>query len=641
MKKALQRSALALCVLTLAGCGGGDGNQLSNGGGSGGTGGTTDTSAKSLEVSASSRQLGSSGDKPVTISAIAKDANNNTLKDTTIQFAVNNNGTIEADSTTSAGSVKTAALTPGLENPENRTLTVTVKAGTLVKTLDVAVIGTSVVLDGPARIGLNAPTTFTAKLKDSAGKAITNETIKVSSSLNNALTPVSGSGFVTDANGELQFKLNAAVSGADTITVSALGATSTKAVDVSGDDFALTSTNKEIKVNTAEGITMLWTRNGQPQANKTIKLAATRGNLRDLQDTKDLLSVATDAQGKASFAIKSTTAGTTIISATDAETGLSASLAREFVAISPTALNMQVEQEIIAPEASTNVIAVVQDDHDNPVKNQVVAFSFNDTVGGSLSSTTATTDSLGKATVGYTAGNASSAKDGVVIKSTLQSNADIHDEVKLTVGGRALRLVLGEDEKITESDVFYTKTFGVIVTDSSGNPSAGKKVNFSISPLNYYKGRAVGCGGTAADGTVIKKWVYAAGSSASAIANSPVKCPNEDLDKDGWLDLPNEDTNNNGTLEPTHAATVTSSGVTDANGKTTATITYPQSEALWSEVRLTATIQDSGTEFIESTDFVLPMLAADAANCDVSPPNAISPYGVANATGTDADCKLP
>ena len=46
MKKVLQRSALALCVLTLAGCGGGDGNQLS--GGTGDTGGTTDTGAKSL-----------------------------------------------------------------------------------------------------------------------------------------------------------------------------------------------------------------------------------------------------------------------------------------------------------------------------------------------------------------------------------------------------------------------------------------------------------------------------------------------------------------------------------------------------------------------------------------------------------------
>lgn len=240
MKQILQRSALALCVLTLAGCGGGDGNQLSNSGTTtGGTGGITDTSAKSLEVSASSRQLGSNGDKPVTISAIAKDVNNNVLKDTTVLFSVNSDATIEADDTTATSGVKTAKLTPGLENPENRNVTVTVKAGTLVKTIDVAITGTTLVVDGPARIALNTPATFTAKLKDSAGKALANETVTINSSLNNALTPVSGSGFVTDANGEVQFTINAAVSGSDTIAVSALGVSSSKTLDISGDDFTI------------------------------------------------------------------------------------------------------------------------------------------------------------------------------------------------------------------------------------------------------------------------------------------------------------------------------------------------------------------------------------------------------------------
>lgn len=610
MKKVLQRSALALCVLTLAGCGGGDGNQLSNNGGSGGTGGTTDTSAKSLEVSASSRQLGSSGDKPVTISAIAKDVNNNVLKDATVQFSVNNEATIEADTSTATTGVKTALLTPGLENPENRTVTVTIKSGTLLKTLDVAVTGTSLQLDGPTRIVINTPTTFTAKLQDSAGKAIANETVTVNSSLNNSLTPISGSGFITDANGELQFKLNAVASGKDTLTISALGASSNKTIDISGDDFTLASVNKEIKVNTAETIELLWKKDGVAQANKTIKLVATRGILP--------FQVMTDAQGKASFSITSTTAGGTTITATDAEGGLTASLTREFVAINPAALNVQVEQAIISPEASTKIIAVVQDANDNPVKNQVVVFNLNDTVNGSLSSSLATTDSLGKATVAYTAGNATSAKNGVVIESHLQANPTITDKVTLTVGGRALRLVLGEDEKLAEDGVFYKKTFGVIVTDSAGNALASKKVNFSVTPMRYAKGYASGCGITLADGTTSKKWAY----TTSAM------CDSEDSDSDGWLDS-GEDFNGNGTLEPTHAATVTSSGTTDSDGKVSVTVTYPQSEAYWSQVRLVATIDDSGTEYMESTEFVLPMLAADASNCDVSPPNAVSPYGIA------------
>lgn len=609
MKQILRCSALALCVLTLAGCGGGDGNQLS-GGNTSGTGGTTDTGAKSLEVAASSRQLGSSGDKPVTISAIAKDANNNVLKTAAVQFSVDSEATIEADDTTATTGVKTALLTPGLENPENRNVTVTVKSGTLVKTIEVAVTGTSLQLDGPTRIVINTPTTFTVKLQDSAGKALANEAVTLNSSLNNALTPISGSSFVTDANGEFQFNLNAANSGSDTLTVSALGTSSTKTVDISGDDFTLTSVNKEVKVNTTETINLLWKKNGLAQAGKAIKLVATRGILP--------FQVMTDAQGMAVFSITSTTAGGTTITATDAEGGLTASLTREFVAINPSALNVQVEQAIISPEVSTKIIAVVQDANDNPVKNQVVVFNLNDTVNGSLSSSLATTDSLGKATVVYTAGNATSAKNGVIIESHLQSNPAITDKVTLTVGGRALRLVLGEDEKIVEEGVFYKKSFGVIVTDSAGNALAGKKVNFSVTPTKYAKGYASACGIALADGTLTKKWSYTTSAA----------CDTEDSDGDGWLDS-GEDFNGNGSLEPTHAATVTSSAVTDVDGKVSVMVTYPQSQAYWSQVKLVATIDDSGTEYIESTEFVLPMLAADASSCDVSPPNAVSPYGIA------------
>lgn len=612
MKQILQRSALALCVLSLAGCGGGDGNQLTGGtsGGTGGTGGTTTTSAKSLEVSASSRQLGSNGDKPVTISAIAKDVNNNVLKDTTVQFSVNSDATIEADEATATSGVKTAKLTPGLENPENRNVTVTVKAGTLVKTIDIAITGTTLVLDGPARITLNTPTTFTAKLKDSAGKALANETVTINSSLNNALIPVSGAGFMTDANGEIQFKVNAAVSGTDTISVSALGVSSSKTLEVSGDDFTISSTNSEIKVKTPETISLKWKQNGIAQAGKVINLAATRGEIKPAQ------TVTTDAQGLATFYVGSSTAGGTVITATDASTGLAASLTREFVATTPAILNTQVEKELITPESSTNVVAVVHDVADNPVKNQVVVFNLEDTVGGKLSSSSATTDSLGKATIGYTAGNATSAKDGVKISSYVQ-NTTLSDNITLTVGGQALRIVLGEDEKVVEDGMFYKKSFGVIVTDSAGNPVKDKKVDFTLVPIGYSKGQILDCGVTLADGTTSTKPVF----SQTAV------CGAEDIDLDGWLDV-GEDLNGNGRLEPTNPATVTNSAVTDSDGKVLATVIYPQSHAWWNKVRLTARILVSGTEYIESAEFVLAAAAADVSSCDVTPPNAISPYGV-------------
>ncbi|MEZ5450157.1 MAG: Ig-like domain-containing protein, partial [Thiolinea sp.] len=443
MTRLLQQGLVLASVLVLSACGGSDGNYIANtGGGSGtGSGTTTDTSTttavKQLDIAASSHQLGSSGVDPVTISAVVKDNNNNVLKDVAVVFSVDNDATIDPDNATAAGSVKTAQLTPGLNHPENRSVTVTVQAGSKTQTLDVEITGTSLQVDGPARIVINSPATFTAKLKDSAGEALAYQTVLLSSSLGNTLTPVSGSGFTTDAKGEVQFTLQSTQAGTDSVTGTALGATFSKTVDISGDEFTLTSANAEVKVNTAETISLLWKKSGVAQAGKTISLAATRGVLP--------LQVQTDAQGMASFTITSATAGGSVITATDAETGLTAALTKEFVAITPAYLNVQSEQAIIAPGDSVSIVALVRDVNDNPVKHQTVAFNLNDTVNGTLSSSLATTDSLGRATVVYTAGDAISAKDGVVIQTYLPAKPSITDNVTLTVGNRAVRLVLGHD----------------------------------------------------------------------------------------------------------------------------------------------------------------------------------------------------
>lgn len=606
MIHALQRGVVVLCVAALSACGGSDGNYIAgNGNNSGGS--SSSTTVKSLEVGASSRQLPSSGTEPVTISAIAKDANNNILKSVAVQFSVNNSGTIEADTSTATTGVKTAQLTPGLDNPENRTLTVTVKAESMMRTLKVDVTGTTLQLDGPSRIVVNAPTTFTAKLKNSAGKGLAYHPVSISSSQGNAITPLSGSAFSTDANGEVSFSVQAALGGTDTLTASALGSSSTKTLDVSGDEFTLTSPKTEVMVNTAETVSLLWKQNGVAQANKTIKLAATRGVLP--------AQVVTDAQGKASFSITSNSAGGTVITATDATSGLVASLVREFVAITPSYLNVQVEQNVVLPEKSTTVVAVVRDANDNPVKNQVVVFNLSDTVNGSLSSASATTDSLGRATVVYTAGNATSARDGVVIETALQSNPAITDKVMLTVGNRALRIVLGEDENIQESGIYYKKSFGVIVTDSAGNPVVGKRVDFTLTFEGYFKGY-MAC---------------AKDENGSVIGLRPARqaaCQSEDLDRDGWLDV-GEDFNGNNLLEPTNSASVPASGVTDSDGKVTVDVTYLQNHAEWDVVRLGASVLVEGTEYAESTAFTLPVLMSDVSSCETAPPNAQSPYGVA------------
>ncbi len=578
-----------------------------------------------LEISASSRQLFSAGVKPVTISAIAKDQNNNTLSDAIITFKVNNNATITPDAGNASAVVKTATVTPGLNHPENRKLDIEVMAGSLVKNLQVDIVGTTVVLEGPDSIAINNPTEYTIKLQDSEKKPLAFHGVEVTSSTGSEIAPLNG--YTTNAVGEMSFMVKAAADGEDTITVISLGAAAQKKVSVSGNDFSLNSATEEVKIGAPETISMKWTKDGINQANKIIQLSATRGAL------KPLTNIETNADGEATFTIESQTAGGTVITATT-ENGLAATLEREFIATTPHYINTQASPSVIAPHGVSNLIAKVRDINDNPVKNMHIVFNLEDRVNGTLSSSLAVTNSLGRANITYTASDVSSAKNGVNIKTYVQENTTINDQINLTVGGDALRIVLGHNEKIAKDSIFYKKTYGVIVTDSAGNPVKDQEIAFTITPTDYYKGFMVPLLDQNPNVMVVDGVIITDNNSGHWVRKVEAACKSEDLDNDGNLDE-GEDDNNNGRLEPSHDATVTTTGKTDEEGKLTIQIVYPQSSALWSRQLLTSTVVVEGTEFVEHAVFDLPILASAVEDLDIPPPNQLSPYGVA------ADCSNP
>jgi len=599
---------LALAI-ALAACGG----DASFGSGGGGSGGGVDSKkeASSLILTASTRQLLSDGSKPITITAIAKDKNNNAISGADITFSVDNEATIDAEASaeTESGSVKSVNLTPGI--PKNRSLHVKAVSGTQSKTLDIEVVGTTVSIEGPASIPREKDVSFTLKLLDSANKPIAYETVELTSSKGNTITTESN--FQTNSVGEIAFTLRGITGGTDTLSASALGASITKEVIISSDEFILTGSEKEIIINTDETISFLWKKEGIAQPNKQVNISATRGILSKNQ-------IVTDSNGLASFTIKSPTSGTTIIKATS-DDGLSTSLSQEFVATTPSFINTQAEPTVVAPKGSSSIITKIRDIHDNPVKNKTINFRLNDIVDGVLSDSTAVTDSLGRASVSYTAGNSSSAKNGVVIKTFIEGYPDIKDDIFLTVGGNALRIVLGQDNLVEKDNVFYKKKFGVIVTDSAGNPVKGQEISFTITPTKYYKGIMVP--------VINVGWVRRLSTS----------CPSEDLDNDGMLDN-GEDDNGNNHLDPTHDAAVTVSGISDENGRIDIEIIYPKNTALWSQQIISATTVVDGTEYIENIYFDLPIAAADVKNLKASPPNRISPYGI-SASCTDTSGMLP
>lgn len=194
----------------------------------------------------------------------------------------------------------------------------------------------------------------------------------------------------------------------------------------------------------------------------------------------------------------------------------------------------------------------------------------------------------------------------------------------------ASRIVMGTGNKIVKlNELQYQKAFSIQVTDINGNPAGGTEVDIAVRSMEYHKGGYI---------VVDDNWspVYAA------------SCDAEDLNNNGFLDA-GEDINNNGHLDPTNPATIsahpsetptyeptTHSIVTDDNGFGYFAITYPQSEALWVTVRLTASARVSGSEATEVYEHRLTVLIDDLSDISISPPGGVeSKYGVAS------DCTNP
>jgi hypothetical protein len=138
-KLGLGNAAIAgLCALLISACGGGGGfTDGSGGSSSGGTssGGTTITPAN-LRLVSSATALPSDADtqtEGITLSAIATDADSNTLAGVTVAFTATSGAVTVTSATTDATGTATAVLTTGGDTSV-RTINVTAKAGSLTAT---------------------------------------------------------------------------------------------------------------------------------------------------------------------------------------------------------------------------------------------------------------------------------------------------------------------------------------------------------------------------------------------------------------------------------------------------------------------------------------------------------------------------
>jgi hypothetical protein len=610
-------------IALLAACGGGGGSPGATTGGSLPTGTSTTAviSPGSIELLADSAALASGG-RPVQLTAIVKNLNNVSMANQTVTFSADSGNISIAGGTnvSNESGVVTALLTTGA-NLANRNITIRASSGGASTNLVIPVTGTKIQITGPVTIKSGETASYTIKLLDSAGVAIPNQPINITSSLGNVL---SGSGR-TDANGTAEFIYTASRSGADRITASGLGVNQILDLAVSNVDFVAVSpaSNSVLVAGNNHVLTFRYRVGGAGQAGISVLFSASRGEL-------SAQSAVTNANGEVSVTIRSVSSGAASVVASIENVG-QAILPLEFVSIAPTSVALQANPGAVSPNpagTSNNqaaMEAIVRDASGNAVANRQVNFTITqDPSGGRLSQSSALTDANGRASVQYIAGSSSTASNGVVVRA-LVAGTDISSLATLTVNGESLFISIAFGNVIENlTPTTYKKPFSVYVTDANGVAVGNKDVTLRVIPVTYGKGFLS----------------YEAGSPATPTSEairggwkivSYVACPNEDTNLNGSID-PGEDRDNDGRLDPGNVVVTAPGRVrTDAQGFASFDLLYGEQYAYWADVRLEARATVGGTESVSSILYVLEVSATDVATQDITPANVVSPFGRAQS----------
>jgi hypothetical protein len=622
---------------------------------------STTVNASSLDLLVSSPQMDSDGSEQVTLTALARDSNNNFVSGVRVTFAANSDvgsgGGIQVTNGTTDASGKATALLATAGDQTNRTIHVTAVAGTLTDENDVAVTGTTVTLSGTGTLVLRQTTTLSILLRDSGGHGIPNQTVTVSSGLGNTLSQVTP----TDFNGQTSVTVTATAAGSDIIQAKALGATGTFALTVSSANFGFSSPapNTPVNLGAFQRVIVHWDEAGVNQVNKDINFFATRGTLTDpnnAANTGAAITVKTNSNGDALVDVSSPNAGPAVITAT-AVGGPSSQLAIKFVAIAPTSLILQASPTTLGVNTGSStdqqsiITATIRDASGNLVEGQTVSFALIDVSGGRIFPASALTDSFGQASTVYTAGAVPSAQDGVAIDAevvnprpatpcvrdpaSVPPNKPVSGpcaRVTLTVARQALFVILGTGNTLQAlSTTQYALPYSALVTDANGNPVSGVRVELNLSPTRYEKGFYIQSFDTAGN---FVSWVKnRTVNPANGGDDFDRACQNEDANRNGRLD-PGEDSNNNGELDPGNVATVPVNLTTNDTGFAFFDVVYAK-EFTWVEVTLEARATVAGSESSSRATFFLPGLASDFTNRTVAPPGSISPYGIATTCACD------
>ena len=669
-KISLKLSAIAISVV-LASCGGGGSSGYfdsgsSSGGGTGtdGTGsgtGTTASEADLLSVGQSKSNLNAGTADSMTLTIRTLDKNGGIIPNAKVELQI-------VDAATSGASLSTPtkvtsdekgvvttdlvlASNPNLNFKMNREITVIVTSGKAKQTLTIPVNGTAITISSDVNLleeGQSA--TVTVKAVDSAAKPLVGAKASLVDAAGNEVTAVTTTGsdgsavfkiqydkVKNSANQKLELVGKIAVDGQNQSVANLLTAGGiTLAANIANNVLQAVSDSSPVGVGVAKDITVKVTANTQAElTGKTVNFETTNGTVTPTSPISNIRQENGKWVGDASTTLKGTIAAVATVSAQFGNNVVY--LSQQISAGAPKTVSIQSETSVLAPGASTKVIALVKDANGTPIPNTKVNFTvLKDTSSnGRLSQPSAMTDGAGRATVIYTAGSAQTLGGGVEIKaqaSNATAPAPVYSEnLLLTVSTQSAFITVAHNEtilKVANDSTNYYKEFSASVVDTAGNPIPNQKISISLDLVSFYKGefKWVRDYSYGQDGTGIWGWYSSLDWSrdymtyVDKVAKRVVT----------YVECPSNEFPNAVSILASDGSVLNTTGsfVTDAQGKFDFKVRYNRNYSNWLRVNLTASTVVSTKDNKTALSFMPPVAEDDVDNlAGKYRPDRISPYG--------------
>jgi hypothetical protein len=427
-----------------------------------------------------------------------KDSSNIVLAGQTVTFYTNGGGSFSASTVTSDADGIAATTFNGqnalgqikvwaqIGYKKSNELTINITAGPAAK---------ATVLTSATSVGPGQTATLTVLVTDANTPGYPVNGVNVSGAV--TASQSGGPGFLgfdaTDANGQATLTYTAGTTaGTDTITISSGAITKTININVTAvaseiKSMVLTLTRDSLTASLTDYSRVTATildGDGNGVADTDVAFETTLGGLRAISETTgagtSTLTVKTGTNGQAAaLLVAGTNVGTALVEATILA-GNYASKNVSIVAGAPSSVTLSTFLPKVEPGKSADLYATVLDSSSNPVKNETLLFNISTNVsGGILSSLTATTDALGRATVKYTAGVNALGIDKVTVSTSNLKTATVDETVVAALIG-SLNVSLGNSSMVADG---ISQTFvRALLKDINNQPmTAGVPVTFTTT----------------------------------------------------------------------------------------------------------------------------------------------------------------